>query len=560
MFSTIKSKLFLLLFLFSVTFFTSLGYNFYNEYNVRKDVNKQAIMPIVEQSVSIIKASYEAYKAGEISEKKAKSNATNIISQQRFGLNDLGYIWINDSSSKMIMHPIKPSLDGEDLSKLQDPNGLHVFQEFSKVATSMGNGFVNYMWEKPGADSPTDKLSYVQYFEPWDFVVGTGYYIEDVMEPFWQELKFSLLISFSLFLVVFFVAFRLINSIVTPIGNLTTSIKRLSGGDVETKIDDQNRLDEIGEMAKSIEEFRLSAIEQLSLEVEKEQSNKIALDRQTYNDRLIEEFRVTVSSGLENVISDSGDMKATADALSDMSSTASEQAKTASSASEEASTNVSTVASAAEELSSSISEITRQIDQTNNIVQKASDTTEITNNQIISLAQKSQSIGDVVSLIQGIAEQTNLLALNATIEAARAGEMGKGFAVVASEVKSLANQTAKATEEISLQVTDIQSSTSDAVKGIAEISEIMKDVNNFTNVVSASVAEQNRATVEISENVASASSGTQQMASNMVGISVSISDTSSSAANVANISNQMTVQIGTLNNSIDEFLTKISVS
>lgn len=560
MFNTIKSKLFSLLFLFSFIFFTLLGYNFYVEYNVRKDVNKQAIMPIVEQSISIIKASHDAYKSGEISEEQAKSNAINIISQQRFGLNDLGYIWINDSTNKMIMHPINSSLNGKDLSGLQDPDGLYVFREFTKVATTSGNGFVNYMWEKPGADSPTDKLSYIQYFEPWDFVVGTGYYVEDVMEPFWQGLKFSLSISFGLFLVVFFIAFRLINSIVIPISNLTISINRLSGGDVETEIDDQDRLDEIGGMAKSIEKFRLSAIAQLSLEAEKEHNNKLALDRQTYNNKLIEEFRAVVSSGLENVTSNSSDMKATADALSDMSHAASEQAKTASSASEEASTNVSTVASAAEELSSSISEITRQIDQTNSIVQKASDTTEVTNNQIISLARKSQSIGDVVSLIQGIAEQTNLLALNATIEAARAGEMGKGFAVVASEVKSLANQTAKATEEISLQVTDIQSSTSEAVKGITEISEIMKDVNNFTNTVSTSVAEQNKATVEISENIASASYGTQEMASNMVGISASISDTSTSATNVADISNQMSVQIGDLNNSIDEFLSKISVS
>ena len=560
MFNTIKSKLFSLLFLFSFIFFSSLGYNFYNEYNIRENINKQAIKPIVQQSISIIRANFEAFNAGEISEEKAKSNATQILSQQRFGLNDLGYIWINDSTNKMIMHPINPSLNGKDLSNLQDPDGLYVFQEFTKVATTSGNGYVSYMWEKPNTDNPTDKLSYIQYFEPWDFIVGTGYYVEDVMAPFWQELTYSLAISLALFLAIFVFAFRLINSIVTPIGNLTISINRLSKGDIRTTIADQNRMDEIGEMAKAVEGFRLSAIEQISLEAEKDHNNKLSRERQTYNNVLIEEFRSTISSGLNNVTNNSADMKDTANALSKMSNAASKQAIIASTASEEASTNVGTVATAAEELSSSISEITRQIDHANKIVQKASNTTEITNKQINSLAQKSQSIGDVVSLIQGIAEQTNLLALNATIEAARAGEMGKGFAVVASEVKSLANQTAKATEEISIQVADIQSATNDAVMGIAEISEIMKEVNNFTNAVSTSVAEQNRATIEISENVVNASNGTQEMASNMSSISMSINETSNSATEVSDISNQMLEEINSLENSITNFLSKVAVS
>lgn len=560
MFNTIKSKLFSLLFLFIFIFFSSLGYTFSNEYNIRENINKQAIKPVVQQSISIIKANFEAFKAGEISEEKAKSNATQILSQQRFGLNNLGYIWINDSSNKMIMHPINPNLNGQDLSGLQDANGLHVFQEFTKVATTSGSGYVNYLWEKPNSDTPTDKLSYIQYFEPWSLVVGTGYYVEDVMAPFWQDLKYSLAISIALFLAIFIFAFRLINSIVIPINNLTTSINRLSKGDVKSTIADQNSLSEIGDMAKAIEGFRLSAIEQISLEEEKDQNNQLSLQRQSYNNILIEKFRATVSSGLMNVTKNSTDMKDTANALSDMSNAASKQATIASTASQEASTKVSTVATAAEELSSSISEITRQIDHANKIVQKASSTTLITNNQINSLAQKSQGIGDVVSLIQGIAEQTNLLALNATIEAARAGEMGKGFAVVASEVKSLANQTAKATEEISIQVADIQSATSDAVMGIAEISEVMKEVNNFTNAVSTSVAEQNGATMEISENVVSASNSTLEMANNMFSISTSINDTSNSATEVSNISNQMLEEINSLEDSITNFLSKVSVS
>lgn len=345
-----------------------------------------------------------------------------------------------------------------------------------------------------------------------------------------------------------------------PLEEMNQVMSQLAKGNNQVEVPYLSRQDDIGLIAKAVLVFKENALNQVSLEAEKDQTSKASHDREIYVDQLIQDFRTNISTGLEYVTNNSSEMKDTADTLFNISHETSEQATLATSASEEASTNVATVAAAAEELSSSISEITRQVEQTSKIVVSANETTEITNTQIINLAEKSQRIGDVISLIQDIAEQTNLLALNATIEAARAGEMGKGFAVVATEVKSLANQTAKATEEISAQISDIQISTSGAVKGINKITDIMQEVNDYTTSIGSAVGEQNLATIEISENVANASNGTQEMATSIAEISQSIKQTNVSADEVTQASSQMNTQIDELKNSITDFLNKVAAA
>ncbi len=391
-------------------------------------------------------------------------------------------------------------------------------------------------------------------------VIGILYVgiVKSRVDAILTDISSGLLISVTIVSALLLIlAFFISRSILRPIPVMTKILTTLANNEATEEIPYAEQPNEIGDMARAIAILTQDNAKREHLEYEKNANRKSDQERQSYVDNLISEFRSTITEGLESVTNNSSNMKHTAGALSNISNATSEQANAASSASDEASTNVQTVAAAAEELSSSISEITRQIEKTNNIVQKATDTTHVTSQQIVSLADKSQKIGDVVSLIQDIAEQTNLLALNATIEAARAGEMGKGFAVVASEVKSLANQTAKATEEISAQVTDIQTSTADAVKGIQEITRTMIEVNEYTNAIGSSVAEQNNATTEISSNVALVSTGTQKIASTISNISEAINETSSSANDAVHTSSEMNTQIDQLKTSINDFLSKV---
>lgn len=384
--------------------------------------------------------------------------------------------------------------------------------------------------------------------------------LDEVFAPLASARNYMILVVLAILALVGFAATFLSRSITNPITRLTSAMTLLSAGQLKTEIEDTDRKDEIGDMANAVLVFKDNALVAKKLEADKNEANKGEAERQTYIATLIEKFHNSVTDGLKNVSKNSSDMKTTATTLSAISNATAKQAESASGASEEASTNVGTVAVAAEELSSSISEITRQVEQTNVIVKKASDMTETTNEKVVSLAEKSHAIGDVVNLIKDIAEQTNLLALNATIEAARAGDAGKGFAVVASEVKSLASQTAKATEQISEQISEIQSSTQQAVEGIQGITTIMSDVNEYTNAISASVVEQNSATIEISENIAQASAGTQEMTVNVSNISNSVSQTNNSVTEVSTASLQMDEQIELLDGSINEFLAKVAAA
>jgi len=268
--------------------------------------------------------------------------------------------------------------------------------------------------------------------------------------------------------------------------------------------------------------------------------------------------QVNVANRVQQVVdvvaSASAEMEASAQSMSATAEETNRQASAVAAASEEASTNVQTVASAAEELSSSISEISRQVTQSSEVARKAVEEAAKTNTTVKGLVEAAQKIGDVVNLINDIAGQTNLLALNATIEAARAGEAGKGFAVVASEVKSLATQTAKATEDIGRQIGAIQGATNDAVNAIHGIGQTIEEIAKIASNISAAVEEQGSATQEIARNVQQASVGTQEVSSNITGVTRAATDTGSAAGQVLTAAQELARQGDALKKEVESFL------
>jgi methyl-accepting chemotaxis protein len=281
--------------------------------------------------------------------------------------------------------------------------------------------------------------------------------------------------------------------------------------------------------------------------------------RRTMVDAAIAAFRRRMEAMLTTVSDSAAIMHQTATALLASSNHASQRAESAVQMSNEAASNVEVAAAAANELSSSIDEISRQLGQTRNLVGVAAGEADTSNDRISSLAQAEQKIGDVVKIIHDVAGQTNLLALNATIEAARAGEAGRGFAVVAAEVKSLAVQTAKATDDIAGQIAAVQASTGSTVEVIRRIVERMQDINGHTSAVAASVQQQNAATGEITQNVTSAAEGAKRIAAAIGEMAGAVTETRSSAVTVLAASEAVEKAAGDLRGEVEGFLQQVAV-
>jgi methyl-accepting chemotaxis protein len=389
---------------------------------------------------------------------------------------------------------------------------------------------------------------------------------EQTMSAAQQDLKAAksqmkslmLLITALTYVIGCFVALKLARQLVGAITGAGNAFKSLSEGNLEAEVRNCTNGDAIGDLYRAAVKFKASLLADRERQTQDAEAATKSAEIVARKEAATQRFQQHITGIMSNLGENTDAMARVATSLKDMAGMSATQTASAVNESDQASANVQTVAAASEQLAASIEEITRQVNTTSELVNRATNNAQSTNQKIGGLANAASRIGDVVGLISEIAEQTNLLALNATIEAARAGEAGRGFAIVASEVKTLASQTAKATEEISAQISAIQNSTTEAVEAIGGICEDMTNVNSYTSAIAAAVGQQGAATNEISVNVQQAAQGTQNVTNAMHGLNRSVEDTSGAADQVYGATSKMAEQSQHLQAAVDDFLKEMA--
>jgi methyl-accepting chemotaxis protein len=392
---------------------------------------------------------------------------------------------------------------------------------------------------------------------PWSVMVNLP---EDkILAPVHSLTLFTVLAAAALVVVLSGIVAWLIRSLVTrPVGGLTKAVETLADGNTTITVPATARGDELGVMARAVEFFRqkLIEIDELRAKTAAAEQESIAARRQGMLE-LADSFESSVKGVVEAVSASAVELEASAKSMSTVAEEVTSQSVAVSAATTQASANVSTVAAASEEMSASIAEISRQVAASSNAANSAVGETDAAANTVQELAKAAEEIGDIVRLISDIAGQTNLLALNATIEAARAGDAGKGFAVVASEVKSLANQTGRAAEDITSRIQRIQSVTGDAVKAMDGVRSTISKVEQIATTIASAVEEQSAATREISGNASQAAAGTDEVARNVERVKNAAGDAGSAAGQVLEASGELAQQADALRREVDSFIARV---
>ena len=470
--------------------------------------------------------------------------------------NGAGYLFGTGYDGITILSP-DPKQIGQNRMDVAT-NGRMLSRELMDGVKAKGEILLTYEYVKPGQDKPIRKIGYAVAVPGFDMYVGTGAYLDDIdakMRPLAWLLGLAIL---GIAIVAGSIAWMISRSITRPLGLLGARMEALADGQLDGQIPGVGRGDEVGAMAATVQIFQNNAIRMRDLErSEAETQGRAAAERRAAMESLASDFERSVNGIVRSVSTAATGMQATAQSMTATASDASARAATVGAASQNASNNVGTVASAAEQLSGSVAEISRQVSRSTEIASKAVNDAERTNATVQVLSTGAEKIGEVIKLIHSIASQTNLLALNATIEAARAGESGRGFAVVASEVKALANQTAKATEEISAQVAAMQTSTSDAVAAISGITQTIGQMSEITSSIAISIDQQGDATREIARNIQSVAAGSNEVNSHIGGVTTAATATGKAAMEVLTNARELDNQSGMLRSAVDSFLAKV---
>ena len=509
---------------------------------------------IVEVLVGQAQALEDQVKAGKITHDEALARFRSAVYGSWYD-NHHDYVMTFTMDGVAIANGAQPGQQGTSRLATKDPNGKPIVGSMIALLKTADEGLVDYVFPKPGTKTPLPKLTYVQKFKPWNAFFATGVWIDDIEAEYHAMLWKLSLIGLSIMAVVAIITFGVNRNITGALGSLKEKMAKLAAGDLKVEIAEAARRDEVGDMARTVQVFKENAAQMHRLESEQaELKAQGEAEKRRALGELASRFEARVRGIVEAVSQAASEMQSTSDGLTASAEGTRQKALAVASGAGQATTNVQTVAAAAEQLSSSIAEIGRQVVQAASTAKAAAEEGRKTDQSVASLAEAAEKIGEVVALINDIASQTNLLALNATIEAARAGEAGKGFAVVASEVKSLATQTAKATDDIRAQIASIQGETQSAVQAIRSISATIMAVNEISSSIASAVEEQTAATQEITRNVQQAAAGTRDVSQNITGVSDAVEKAGGVAKGVKHAADGLAEQAKALRHEVDQFL------
>jgi methyl-accepting chemotaxis protein len=558
---TVYARFIVIVSVLSAVFVGVMAYQIWVVRNTVFEERQVKVLDMVETAKKILSYYDEKAKAGNLRPADAQQLAFDAIGAMRWGQygDYIGIYGAGQNNAGVTYVHGNPKYINVNRWDFRDSQGRLLIRDLVEKARA-GGGFVEYLVPRVAGGKEAIKLSYVSGYGAGEksLAIQAGVYVDDIDEVIFSRAIWIAVGGLAGLLVAALTALFLGRGLVRPLDKICSVMDGLAAGDLATEVPYRDRRNEIGRISRSLGVFKDALVDAERLREEQSGAEqRQLLQRRADMNRLADDFENAVGEIVNTVSSASAGLEASAVNLSATAERSLELTTIVAAASGQTSTNVQSVASATEEMASSVSEIGRQVQASAGIATQAVEQAQDTNDRVGELAKAAARIGDVVELINMIAGQTNLLALNATIEAARAGEAGRGFAVVAAEVKALAEQTAKATNEIGLQVTGIQTATQDSVAAIKEIGCTIERMSEIASSIASAVEEQGSATNEISRNVQHVAQAAQQVSSNITDVQRGASETGSASSVVLSAARLLSGDSNRLRTEVSKFLNSV---
>jgi methyl-accepting chemotaxis protein len=551
----ISHRLMLFLPILLVVLAVTIWFALYEQNRSLVNDRKEELKNLVKVAQGIVQTWYDRESSGELNEKQAQEGAVEQLWRLHFADGDDNYFFIQDYDGKTVLQNARKAW-GQNRLESKDPNGIFKVKE-QIAAAQRGGDFVHYSASRDGGDETTNvspKLAYAAPFKEWRWAICTGFWIDDIDAIYFRIMRIFIGIGTAVMLLASGVAHLIARSISSPLSLITDRMSHLTDGQLDIEVPFLGEPNELGRLARALEAFKRSRRKSDELSRAKQSEDAAKLRRQETLERVMADFHQRSARVIEAVARAAEGVQTHARRLADMARNSKISIEAVGHAALDTTGNVQAVAGAAEELSAAVGDVNRRVVKSTDIVKRAVSETDRTNATMRGLVDAAHRIGTIVKVIQDIASQTNLLALNATIEAARAGDAGKGFAVVAGEVKTLANQTTKATEEIQAQVGAIQNETGRAVEAIGNIGKTVDEMSEISTAIASAMEQQGATTHDIARNINQAADRTREVSTNVRSVGDAAETTSTAASELQQASDDLRSQAAQLEIEMKQFL------